>query len=204
MQDAVPDKSIPYYNVIMRCDHFRSTPAVELPPGYSLAMYADGNERDWAALEFEIGDFPSFDEALLYFETKYLYEKRDLYERCLFIRNPGGEAIASCMAWRDERQGQTVASLNWLVVKPKYQGLGFGKAALLETLRIFRHKNKQPVYLHTQPWSYKAISLYHKYGFSLLKTDTFAGYVNQYAEAMEVLKPLYTLEKYRKLTESAR
>ena len=60
-----------------------------------------------------------------------------------------------------------------------------------------------PVYLHTQPWSYAAILLYTELGFRLQKTDTFAGYENQYEQGMQVLRTLLTPQQYDRLAACA-
>ncbi len=52
------DRSIPYYNLILKCNRICATP-VSLPEGYSFKMYDVGDEKYWAKLEYEIGDFPS-------------------------------------------------------------------------------------------------------------------------------------------------
>ena len=57
-----------------------------------------------------------------------------------------------------------------------------------------------PVYIHTQPWSYKAILLYIQQGFQLQITDTFSDYQNQYTQAMHTLKEILTKEQYDTLT----
>lgn len=50
------DRSIPYYNLILKCTKICTIP-VSLPEGYSFKMYDVGDEKNWAKLEYEIGDF---------------------------------------------------------------------------------------------------------------------------------------------------
>lgn len=59
------DRTIPFYNIILRCDCYLTTTPV-LHNGYEFRMYQDGDERKWAQLEYEIGDFDSVDEAEQY------------------------------------------------------------------------------------------------------------------------------------------
>ena len=60
------DRSIPFYNTILRCDDYQPK-AVSLPHGFSIVPYKNGYEKDWARLEFSIGDFDSFSEAESHF-----------------------------------------------------------------------------------------------------------------------------------------
>lgn len=107
--------------------------------------------------------------------------------------------VGSCIAGNDLRYSDEVASLHWLVVSPKFQLKGIGKALCKKVMQIFSKNNKTPIYIHTQPWSYKAIILYIDQGFVLQKTDTFAQYQNQLEQAKKVLKDILSEEQYYKL-----
>ena len=65
----------------------------------------------------------------------------------------------------------------------------------------FYNKSGAPVYIHTQPWSWKAILLYSSLGFRLQKSESFGGYTNQYAEAMHTLREILSQEQIRMLEE---
>jgi hypothetical protein len=55
------------------------------------------------------------------------------------------------------------------------------------------------VYIHTQPWSYKAILLYIDLGFKIQISDTFGSYKNEYIEAMKALSNILPKDQYQKL-----
>lgn len=190
-----PDRSIPFCNVILRCDHY-GAPAARLPEGFRFAAYRPGMERDWARLEAEIGDFDSAAEAEAYFAEAYLSRPDELAARGVFVENAAGEVVGSCIAWHDNRRGAPVASLHWLVVGPKWQGRGLGRALAARTMEIFAQKGETPVYLHTQPWSWKAILLYMQLGFRLQRSDAFAAYENQTEQALRTLQAVLTPEQY--------
>lgn len=180
------DRNIPFYNTILRCDAY--TPAeFSLPDGFSIVSYRDGFEKGWARLEYAVGDFDSEPEAENYFVSTYLLDAKKS-EKCLFLLNPENQVIGSCIAWQDMRGDTPVSSLHWLVVDEKYQGKGLGKALCLGVMNLFKKQNGIPVYIHTQPWSWKAIILYISIGFRLQQTDTFSHYENQYGKAMKALK----------------
>ena len=188
------DRSIPFYNLILRCDTIRPA-AVRLPEGISLRRYRPGDETHWAALEHEIGDFASQEEAERYFCETYLPYKEDLSERCLFAVTEDNRVAGSCIAWRDPRNGTFAASLHWVVVSPPFARQGIGRALCQAALNFYAERGEVPVYIHTQPWSWKAVLLYGSLGFRIQKTDAFARYKNQYFQAMATLQTVLTAEQ---------
>ena len=67
----------------------------------------------------------------------------------------------------------------------------------------FAQRRALPVYIHTQPWSWKAILLYASLGFRLQKTDTFSHYENEYDQAMTELEKILTAEQFALLKQSS-
>ena len=181
------DRSIPYYNLILKCNEICTRP-VSLPEGYSFKMYGVGDEKYWAKLEYKIGDFSSVEEAEIYFKTNYCNQIDELQKRCFFVVNSYGDVVGSCIAWHDLKDNDTVSSLHWLVVSPEHQGKHIGLVLCQKVMDIFNERGETPVYIHTQPWSYKAILLYIKLGFKIQKTDTFSHYKNQYKKAIKTLE----------------
>ena len=196
------DRSIPYYNIMMK----KSTPttfdAPALPAQFELHAYRPGVAQQWAELEYEIGDFPSVQAARTYFTKTYLSRPDSLARRGIFVSDKkSGCLVGVCIAWVDERNGAPVSSLHWLITKETYQGRGIGSALIAAALSIYEKENAFPVYLHTQPWSHQAIRLYHKFGFRLMKQESFAGYENQYALAVPVLARYIAPECMKELIE---
>ena len=128
------DRTIPFYNTILRCDHYQYSEPV-LPEGFSIVPYQIGYEKAWAALEYSIGDFDSLEEAESYFIATYLLH-HSLLNNLLFLLNEDNHVIGSCIAWQDKRKESLVSSLHWLVVDEKYHGLGLGKALCHATMNI--------------------------------------------------------------------
>ena len=172
------DRSIPFYNTIMKCSDYGYR-EIELPEGFSIVSYRAGYEKGWARLEFS------------------------LYSNILFALNENNDVVGSCIAWQDMRGASAVSSLHWLVVDEKYQGIGLGRALCIAVMNIYAEQGNMPVYIHTQPWSWKAIMLYHSLGFNLQKTDTFSHYLNEYEKAIAELRKNITEEQYDLLQNSA-
>jgi len=192
------DRTIPFRNVIMRCDRIPAM-QVRLPEGMTIRGYQPGDEATWARLECAAGDFGTVEEAESYFRETYLRDLKQARQRCLFLTDAQGQGIGSCIAWHDERRGAAVPSLHWLIVEEAWQGRGLGRALATAVIEVFRSMQEQPVYIHTQPWSWKAILLYHSLGFRMQTSDTFSHYENQYDQAMAVLRGVLSAEQYELL-----
>ena len=197
----MPDRTIPFYNTIMKCSEYICR-NVDLPDGFSITSYQYGYEREWAKLENAIGDFGSVKEAEKYFTETYL-QNPELIPNILFALNKDGDVVGSCIAWQDMQGINNVSSLHWLVVDERYQGIGLGRALCTAVMNIYVKHQGLPVYIHTQPWSWKAILLYLSLGFKLQKTDTFLHYENEYGKAITELRKIVSEEQYELLKQSS-
>lgn len=194
------DRSIPFYNTILRCDNYRYRDVL-LPDGFSIVPYKEGYEKAWAGLEFSVDDFDSLEEAENYFICSYMQDRELLLRNARFLLNSEQMVIGSCIAWQDRRRDVFVPSLHWLIVDDAYQGRGLGRALCCEIMNIFEEQGQFPVYIHTQPWSWKAIFLYLSLGFKLQMTDTFSHYTNEYHQAMNTLKGIVDEKQFCLLTQ---
>ena len=195
------DKTIPYFNVIMRYDG----PAIAIPPiaprGYRFRGYCPGDECAWARMEVDNKDFDTYDNAVKYFKNKYCSFPNKLLERFIGIENGDGKLCGAVICWEDDRESIPVSSVHWLITDPSEQGNGLGAALIKMLLYRFSTLDRLPVYLHTQPWSYIAIGIYSKLGFRLLANDSFRGYENQSLQSLPVLEGLMRRELFIKLKE---
>ena len=193
--------TIPYAGMILRLDRY--TPSeFSLPAGCSIRRYRPGDESGWARLENEAGDFPSPEAAETYFRNTFLTEPERMAQDGFFLLCDG-EIAGSCTAWHSVREGKEVGLLHWLVVAEKYRGPGYARALCTAVMNRFAETGRMPVYLHTQPQSWKAILLYVSMGFRLQMTDTFAGRENEYAAAMDILETVLDPEQMRLLVQAS-
>ena len=195
------DRTIPFYNTIMKCSDY-SPRRAELPDGFSIVSYARGYEKEWAELECAAGDFDSPEAAEKYFAETYLQDP-EMFPNILFLLDREGGVAGSCIAWQDTQGEKSVPSLHWLVVQERYQGIGLGRALAAAAMNIYAERGALPVYIHTQPWSWKAILLYRSLGFRLQKTETFSHYENEYGKAMAELGKIVSKEQYDLLLQSS-
>lgn len=196
------DRTIPYYNILMA---YRGgcVESVRLPEDVALRMYQPGDEHAWARMECAVGDFESESAALKYFSERFLSDRAALAQRMTLAVDSTGTVVGSCLAWRNTDAKEPFSLLHWLVVDPACQGKGIGRALCVRTLEVFRELGESPIYLHTQPWSHKAVRLYNSVGFRMMKGKTPFACENQYEQAMAALKPLLAQDVFSRLEASA-
>jgi ribosomal protein S18 acetylase RimI-like enzyme len=183
------DKSIPYFNVIMKRPAGKPIPNFLLPDGYSFVWLTEGKEQHWAEIETSVEEFSNKEEALHYFQNEYLPFVNDLGKRLLFIQNEEGNEVGTITGWWNITGERRDLSIHWFAVKKEYQRLGLGKALVSECLnRLLLIEGDKDIFLHTQTWSYKAIGIYLKAGFEIVAKESFAQYKNDYEQAIPLLK----------------
>ena len=183
------DKTIPYYNIIMKRDKGTTIPDFILPEGFSFRLYSEGDEKSWVDIMVSVGEFDNYDEALGYFNKVYMPQKDELERRLLFIETKGYEKIGTLTNWWNLTNGRRDPSIHWVGVKKEFQGLGLGKALVYEGMRrMIEVEGDRDYFLHTQTWSYKAINIYIKAGYDLVKNETFSDYTNDYEKALKIIK----------------
>ncbi len=207
------DKSLPYYPIIMRMDGEQVARIEEpaLPDGFTFRFYRPGDECDWAAVTTSVLEFDNEEAALEYFSKSFLPHPRLLRERCLFILGRDGEAVGTAMSWHIESGLQHWACLHWVAVRPQFQRMGLGRAAVAKALRRFAELEPQEdVWLHTQTWSHRAVRLYRSMGFYLMRSESLpslsGGPVdpNEFDRAMAALKRVLPPAEWEDLMETAR
>ncbi|MDL2225739.1 GNAT family N-acetyltransferase [Eubacteriales bacterium OttesenSCG-928-M02] len=202
------DKSIPYWNMIMRAEketiYAIQPPA--LPVGFSYRMYTPGDMDRWAEIETSVGEFPNIEDAQAYFTKKYLPFESQMTERLCFVVADDGDYCATAMAWYFDGEDDTHwAALNWVATKPAYQGKGLGSAIVKKALSLFPAlEPEEDIYLHTQSWSHPAVGLYLRLGFHVCKTEVFAHYKNDYDKAIVDLKGVMDPTAYQRMLDTAK
>lgn len=197
------EREIPYQSIIMRCDTVDQSAFRPMPEHVWVKRYEPADRERWADIQLSAGAFEgqARGQAAAYFTAKFGGYEEELKARCLFlVEKASGAYIGSCMAWFGFREGQRVPVLHWLAVKDAFAGRGYARLLIGETMRFFaKDAPGQPVYLHTQPSSYRAIKLYYDFGFRITKADTYGGASNDCAQALEVLKACMTAECFEKI-----
>lgn len=190
------ENDIEYKSIIMCCAEVNKTAFRNAPTSVSIETYKLGMEKIWADIQKASGEFleSSKDEVATYFINRYGAESTLLIERCLFIKdNESGEYFGTCMAWAEKKGEKMIPVLHWLSVDTKYCGEGYARVLITEAMKLFEKQNgNEPIFLHTQPKSFRAIKLYSDFGFCLTRKGVYGTAVNENEEAVPIL------EKYMK------
>lgn len=194
----MPEREIPYQSVIMRCDKVDKSAFRPMPEHVRIKRYEPADGERWADIQLSAGAFQgrARGQIAAYFTSKFGDYEKELKARCLFLVERGAY-IDTCMAWFGDRERQRIPVLHWLAVKDAYAGRGYARLLIGETLRIFeREMPGRPIYLHTQPSSYRAIKLYYDFGFRITQADTYGAAANECTRALEVLQTCMDAESY--------
>lgn len=201
------DNSIAYKSIIVRCDRIEKSAFLELSSEVEIEFYQNGMEDVWVQVQKRAGEFEkeSDEQVKAYFMERYGGKSSELKKRCIFLKDiRKGEYIGTCMAWFETKGDKMVHVLHWLAVADEYSGRGYARMLITQVMILFeKYAPMESIYLHTQPWSYRAIKLYNDFGFCLPRNDVYGTAVNEYEEAMKILERCMSEEAYEKLIQTS-
>lgn len=186
------DKSLPFYDILMKRAAGTPLPEPRAPKGITLRSYRDGDEHHWAATETAAGEFPDEEQALARFTRDFGSWKADLYERCLFALNEDSMPVGNIAVWWPRPAIRKYPWIHWVAVRPEYQCRGIGSFLVASGLRrAVELEGDVDIGLKTQTWSWPAVKIYLRAGFRLTEEPDYGGFTNTgFAEARRVLKDL--------------
>ena len=190
--EEIPDK-----NIFMMCPTLNSKALTELSKGFHIRNCKRSELDIWKAMPFDDpADAKEYKPFMTdFFETVYGDQEAAFYQRTLFVCNAADEPIATCMLWKAYGEFNTI---HWLKVLKAYEGLGIGRA-LMSFIMQQAERDDYPVYLHTQPGSYRAIKLYSDFGFYLLKDPVIGNRTNDLKACLPILKKYMPEKDFQQL-----
>ena len=189
------EEQIPDLNLFMMCGDVNIEAFSELPEGFCFDRCRRDELEIWKAMPFDRPDAAAIGYMTDYFGKVYADREEEFFRRCLFVRNAQGEPVATCFLWRAYGR---ITTLHWLKVKKGYEDRGIGRALLTRVLREKR-EDGLPVFLHTQPSSFRAIKLYTDFGFSLLTDRRIGPRENHLAQCLPILREFMPEEAFAAL-----
>ncbi|MGI5959345.1 MAG: GNAT family N-acetyltransferase [Massiliimalia sp.] len=193
MKPEIPDK-----NLFMMCPQINLDAMAPLPQGFTARLCRPEDLLIWKRIHFDdpkqAEEFSPFMDT--YFEQVYSQKQDLFFSKCLLICAPDGQVVGTCFAWKAY---DAVTTIHWFKVLPAYENHGIGRG-LLSMVMSTIEKEEYPVYLHTQPSSYRAIKLYTDFGFQLLTDPIIGNRENHVKECLPILKCYMTPSAYENLS----
>jgi GNAT superfamily N-acetyltransferase len=155
-------KYVPLEMVRKSMDHL---PFFSCPTGYTIRTFVPGNERLWAEIEAEAGEFDTAEDAVAHFDSELGAFADELEDRCFFLLDPHGNAIGTATAWYGTFAGEVRGRAHWVGIIPSHQGKKLSKPLLSVVMTRLAEDHKK-AYLTTQTTSYPAVNLYLSFGFT--------------------------------------
>ncbi|MGD6780108.1 GNAT family N-acetyltransferase [Sutcliffiella horikoshii] len=190
-------EEIPDLNIFMMCSSLNKDALTHLPKGYYVRSMREDELDIWASMPFDdeatAKEYNSF--MMEFFKTVYGGNEKLFFTNTLFICDEQDRPVATCLLWKAYNKFQTI---HWFKVLKSHEGKGIGRA-LLSIIMKEVPNNEYPVYLHTQPGSYRAIKLYSDFGFHLLTDKTIGTRQNDLIECLPILEKWMPSADYNNL-----
>ncbi|MBY7142530.1 GNAT family N-acetyltransferase [Virgibacillus sp. NKC19-3] len=192
MEEQIPDK-----NLFMMCRKLDNDATRELPNSFHV-RYCRKNELDlWKAMHFDTPELATkyYDFMTAYFNDVYLPKGDLFFQRCMVVCDQADKPIGTCFLWKSYN---SIWTLHWFKVLKDCEGEGIGRALLSIVMKSLP-EDEYPVFLHTQPESYRAIKLYSDFGFCLLSDPLIGNRQNDLDECLPVLQRYMPRSDFEKL-----
>lgn len=190
-------EEIPDLNIFMMCPSLNREALSDMPDEFHLRNCRRDELGIWKAMPFDTEEdareYASYMDN--FFETTYSTQEDKFFETVQFVCDAQDRPIGTCFLWKAYGQFN---SIHWLKVIKGYEGLGIGRALLSEILKDVP-ADDYPIYLHTQPGSYRAIKLYADFGFHLLSGPQIGTRPNELEASLPILKQYMPAEAFTQL-----
>jgi GNAT superfamily N-acetyltransferase len=180
------EEQIPDYNIFMMCERINQDALSDLDPDYYFRNCRPGELELWKAFPFDRDTVPPEYEDFMnqIIKDSYSGDMDTFFRNTLFVCTKQGTPVATCSYWKAYGKINTI---HWLKTRKDYEGKGIGRALLSAVMRRFDSQD-YPIYLHTQPGSFRAIKLYSDFGFQLLRGGRLGTRVNELEMCLPILK----------------
>jgi ribosomal protein S18 acetylase RimI-like enzyme len=191
------EENIPDKNIFMMCEKLNRNALTELSANYAIRNCRSDELGIWKTMPFDDAALAKEYEGFMsdYFATTYGGQEELFFAKTLFVCDRQNKPIATCLIWKAYNEFNTI---QWFKVLKEYEGQGIGRALLSIAMQQLEPCD-YPVYLHTQPSSFRAIKLYSDFGFSLLAGDKFGIRNNDLDECLPILAEFMPKEYFHKL-----
>lgn len=146
--------------VFMTRPDLENIPIFDLPAGYGIRPYLNGDDRIWWDIHERAEPFLTHRTGT--HREFFGDDLEQLGARQFFLVAPDGESIGTASAWLDS---PTLGRVHWVAIVPEFQGRGLAKPLLSHILLSLRELGHSSAILDTSMQRPRAIALYEKFGF---------------------------------------
>ena len=173
-------------NLFMMCAALDETALSVLPPGFTVRSCRPDELDTWKAFPFDDPQTAAEHAGFMddFFRATYAGKEAEFFSRTLFVCDRDDRPVATCLRWKAYGR---FSAIHWFKVLKELEGRGIGRALLSIVMRSLAPADF-PVYLHTQPGSYRAIKLYTDFGFALLTDERIGRRTNDLARSLPYLR----------------
>jgi GNAT superfamily N-acetyltransferase len=191
------ESRIPDLNLFMMCEALEESAVSAMPDGFHVRTCRKSELDVWMAMHFDDAESAREHRGYMadFFRDVYSGQGDRFYQECRFVCDAEDVPVGTCFAWKAYGR---ITTLHWFKVLKSHEGKGIGRA-LLSVVMQGLAKEDFPVYLHTQPSSFRAIKLYSDFGFRLLEDPTIGSRTNDLAQCLPILKDHMTNMAFRGL-----
>lgn len=186
----------------MMCQKLNLHALTEMPAGYHVRNCQEKELDIWKAMPFDTQELANqyYNYMTQYFNSVYATKRALFFQKCLFVCDENDKPVGTCFAWSAYEK---ITTIHWLKILKDYEGKGLGRALLSIVMKNISD-NEFPIFLHTQPGSYRAIKLYSDFGFYLLSDSVIGNRKNDLEECLPILKKYMPHQDFKNLriTES--
>ena len=171
----------------MRRPSLDGLPDLDVPVGYGLRTFQEGDERAWGEImespegigkewtvekvRTSMMEKPQFEAAGLFFATSDAEDNRP---------------VASAAAWRQPTTGEKTGYVHMVCALPEHRGRGLGRLVTLATLQYMRDRGDENVVLQTDDFRIPAIKSYLSLGFvPVYEDDPASDHVARWSEVFK-------------------
>lgn len=152
---------VPQLHMVLSFEAWSGIGAAEVPEGYALRTYRDGDGDAWIALMRQAG-FASWDEKTLTQALAMALPDGIYFIECLSPR----ELAATAMAGHKPTDLHPFGGeLGWVAVSPPHRGKRLSAAVSIAATRRLVAAGYRRVYLSTDDWRLPAIRTYLRIGY---------------------------------------
>ncbi|RAP77553.1 GNAT family N-acetyltransferase [Paenibacillus montanisoli] len=182
----------------MMCKSMNPAAVRGMPPGFHVRTCRKDELHIWKAIHFDDPDTAKNYHAFMtdFFHDVYADQGDLFYEKCIFVcKDDDDSPVGTCFIWKAYNQ---INTLHWYKVRKPYEGRGLGRA-LLSVVMLQLTDEDYPIYLHTQPGSFRAVKLYADFGFALLSDPIIGSRTNDLKASLPILEACMPREAFARL-----